>query len=167
MFSPQEHKKNSGWGDFGGPGCAFTQKHNPGPKTHKQAQTVEKEGRDDAHALVAGAVAGQVQAQALHLCRHCRRLVLAGHPRIRHRRLHRRAEGADVDLPSVHPVLRLEAAKHLEHALVAGAVATREVQLQALLFCHQRCQCRLLCLCSFCDCPGVHLSRLRGCRRLW
>ena len=41
---------------------------------------------------------------------------LLDRPRVRHRRLHRRAEGAAADIPSGHHALRLEAARglHLE-----------------------------------------------------
>ena len=59
----------------------------------------------------------EMQAQALRLCRHCRRLVLADRPRVRHRRLHCCAEGAEVDIPSGHHALRPEAASSvLEYA---------------------------------------------------
>ena len=57
--------------------------------------------------------------------------ILPGHRhKVRQRRLHRRVETPDVDLPFVHPVLRLEAAPSLVHALVPGVVAG-EVQLRA------------------------------------
>mmetsp|Transcript_18740 Transcript_18740/g.61132 ORF Transcript_18740/g.61132 Transcript_18740/m.61132 type:complete len:204 (+) Transcript_18740:62-673(+) len=93
-----------------------------------------------------------MQAQPVHLCRPrrgrlsrlSRRLVLADCSRERHRRLHRRVEAAYCDLPSGHPMLRLEAAVSrvaLVHALVARAAAARQMQTQTLRNRHGR-RCR-------------------------
>jgi len=118
------------------------------PSVHL-ALRLEAAGWVLAHVVVAGHVAArEVQPQPLRLRRHrrrrmSRRLVLADRSRIDHRSLHRRAKVADRDQASVHPVLRVEAARGiLVHALVAVAVAAGQMQTQALRDRHWRLRCR-------------------------